>query len=131
MTEQDREEASEIVKNAFGRRPGLQDGEDYVDEVRGHEQNELRKKVARILHKTIRQFEVEKCPIVFDLRVHIDQIHALYADKIEQAVKKERERILKELKDGNVICLYRDKSLDGLGLLLTMEHWQALKGDTP
>ena len=57
------------------------------------EQDELRKKVARILHKTIRQFEVEKCPKVFDLRVHIDQIQALYADKIDQAKKEERERI--------------------------------------
>lgn len=32
-----REEASEIVKNAFGRRPDFPSGKEYVDEVRGHD----------------------------------------------------------------------------------------------
>ena len=63
------------------------------------EQDESRKKVARILHKTIRQFEVEKCPKVFDLRVHIDRIQALYSEIFEagkkEGAKEERERIQK------------------------------------
>ena len=62
MTEQDREEASEIVKNAFGRRPDLQDGKDYVDEVRGHEQNELREQAdkIRILEERIAGLKADK-----------------------------------------------------------------------
>ena len=31
-----KEEASEIVKGAFGSRPDLPSGKDFVDEVRGH-----------------------------------------------------------------------------------------------
>ncbi len=35
---------------------------------------EVRGAYARILHKTIRQFEVEGCPETFNLKVHIDQL---------------------------------------------------------
>ena len=44
----------------------------------------LRSKLARILHKALRQFEVEECPETFDLAVHIDQIIALIPDEEEQ-----------------------------------------------
>lgn len=41
MTKQEEiEKASEIVKNAFGRRPDFPSGKDYVDGVRGHKQVE-------------------------------------------------------------------------------------------
>ncbi|KKL60557.1 hypothetical protein LCGC14_2204090, partial [marine sediment metagenome] len=33
-----------------------------------------RGRIARVLHKAIRQFEFEKCPEAFDTKVHIDQI---------------------------------------------------------
>ena len=34
----------------------------------------VRMGVARVLHKALRQFEVERCPELFDMSVHIDQI---------------------------------------------------------
>lgn len=41
--------------------------------------------------------------------------------------KRERERIIAFCEDNNVIAFNKKKSLDELGLLLTMEKWQALK----
>ena len=74
---------------------------------------ELREQIARVIHKAIRQFEVEKCPEVFDLKVHIDQVLALIPDEeewfakgieyyrnlilpvmVEGAKKQERERTI-------------------------------------
>jgi len=50
MTQEGIEKASEIVKNAFGRRPDFPSGKDYVDEVRGHisRQEEIREGILQI-----------------------------------------------------------------------------------
>jgi len=48
---------------------------------------ELRRRISRVLHKAIRQFEIEEYPEAFDLSVHIDQIiantQANYRERIE------------------------------------------------
>ena len=145
MTEMDREEASEIVKNAFGRRPDLQDGKDYVDEVRGHEQNELRERVARIIccfavgNNNCAECEENTDPghkfpdCFWDIRQETDQLFALYAGEIGQAkevgkklgAKEERERII----------LWMNEYCYEHGEIRTRRSnckWcrQALKGDT-
>ena len=51
---------------------------------------ELRRVIGRVLHKTIRQFEVEKCPETFNLKVHIDQILTKAIPIIRQAVERDK-----------------------------------------
>ena len=73
------------------------------------EQNELRERVARIIccfavgNNNCAECEENTDPghkfpdCFWDIRQETDQLFALYADKIEQAVKEERERILRDL----------------------------------
>ena len=46
-----------------------------------NQEDRIRMQFARVLHKALRQFEVEGCPEAFDMRVHIDQL----VSKVEQA----------------------------------------------
>ena len=118
MTDKLRERMAEEIMNGLGKMLGMPSVPkwnslaDYLKEpylvfadqiipiVREQVESErrdgpgLRVLMARVLHKVIRQFEVEGCPGAFDLKVHIDQL--LSCIPTEQVV---REDVLKEYRD--------------------------------
>ena len=68
----------------------------------------VRMGLARILDKTIRQFEVEKYPEAFDLRAHIDQILALIIPEGEPPILSDSD--IEALGNGKVIATVQRNS---------------------
>ena len=92
------EEASEIVRGAFGRRPDLPSGKDYVDEVRGHKLDrpywvkiakKIREKVS--ICNTCKLLHYEEPFCIDCCGVKADQIMSLIPDEkeIRKAVAEE------------------------------------------
>lgn len=57
---------------------------------------ELRTQFARVLHKAIRQFEVEGCPEAFDMSVHIDQLIAKASELGYRRIDPEKLPVLSD-----------------------------------
>ena len=76
--------------------------------------------MARVLHKAIRQFEFEKCPKAFDLRIHIDQLLTHLPDE-ESIRAEERERLLAKMNRRDVGGKYPEWALSD-------KDYQSLKG---
>ena len=142
-----REEASEIVKGAFGSRPDLPSGKDFVDEVRGHDRPD-RGEIADVIgdlyvgkHKWHNRsdftdrYEFE--PLVFDCA---DQISALFdgirKDEREKAIQSVINYLKSELATQNKRTAGKAKLVARLNtveatviktIINALEEWQALK----